>query len=99
MSSRSSWPPRLRGRLMQATSVPPRTRRTRRRAVAAGALRGTLSAHALRAAFAAGLDAASVAAGVTATAAGALVLVLVRTPRPAPDAAGAPAREVAARRG
>ncbi|MEU2585559.1 MFS transporter [Streptomyces avermitilis] len=65
----------------------------------AGALRGTLSAHALRAAFASGLDAASVAAGVTATAAGVLVLVLVRTPRPAPDAAGAPAQEVAAQHG
>ncbi|MFE3411425.1 MFS transporter [Streptomyces mirabilis] len=47
----------------------------------AGALRGPLSEHALRAAFASGLDSASVAAGVTGMVAGALVLVLVRTPR------------------
>ncbi|MPY63120.1 MFS transporter, partial [Streptomyces spongiae] len=47
----------------------------------AGALRGAFSEHALRAAFASGLDAAFVAAGVTAVVAGALVLVLVRSPR------------------
>ncbi|MFJ9630028.1 MFS transporter [Streptomyces sp. NPDC101175] len=43
----------------------------------AGALRGAFSEHALRAAFAAGLDSAFVTAGFVGTAAGALVLVLV----------------------
>ncbi|XUL92322.1 MFS transporter [Streptomyces galilaeus] len=43
----------------------------------AGALRGAFSEHALRAAFASGLDAAFVTAGFVGTAAGALVLVLV----------------------
>ncbi|MEW1824944.1 MFS transporter [Streptomyces sp. NPDC088196] len=43
----------------------------------AGALRGTFSEHALRAAFASGLDSALVTAGFVGTAAGALVLVLV----------------------
>jgi hypothetical protein len=52
----------------------------------AEALRGTLSEHTVRAAFASGLNAASVAAGVTGAVAGALVLVLVRTRRPAPGA-------------
>ncbi|MET7699262.1 MFS transporter [Streptomyces sp. NPDC005485] len=54
----------------------------------AGALRGTFSEQALRAAFASGLDTASVAAGVTGMIAGALVLVLVRTPRAAAGPAG-----------
>ncbi|MGX9885024.1 MFS transporter [Streptomyces sp. NPDC002276] len=43
----------------------------------AGALRGVFSEHALRAAFASGLDSAFVTAGFVGTAAGALVLVLV----------------------
>jgi hypothetical protein len=47
----------------------------------AGALRGAFGEHALRAAFADGLDAVAVAAGVTATAAGLLVIALVRTGR------------------
>lgn len=47
----------------------------------AGALRGALSEQTLRAAFASGLNSASLAAGVTGLIAGALVLVLVRTPR------------------
>ncbi len=47
----------------------------------AGALRGPLFEHALRAAFVSGLDSASVAAGVTGMVSGALVVVLVRTPR------------------
>ncbi|GAA2485362.1 MFS transporter [Streptomyces longisporus] len=50
---------------------------------AAGALRGGFSEHALRSAFASGLNTAAVAAGLTATVAGALVIVLVRTARPA----------------
>ncbi|MFF4358844.1 MFS transporter [Streptomyces sp. NPDC001604] len=49
---------------------------------AAGALRGGFSEHALRSAFASGLNTAAVAAGLTATVAGALVIVLVRTARP-----------------
>jgi len=49
---------------------------------AAGALRGGFSEHALRSAFAAGLNTAAVVAGLTATVAGALVIVLVRTARP-----------------
>ncbi|MFF1813071.1 MFS transporter [Streptomyces sp. NPDC058251] len=64
----------------------------------AGALRGALSEHTLRAAFASGLDTASVAAGVTGMIAGALVLVLVRTPRPAAGEAAAPAETVTASR-
>ncbi|MFD4550106.1 MFS transporter [Streptomyces sp. NPDC058466] len=64
----------------------------------AGALRGALSEHTLRAAFASGLDTASVAAGVTGMIAGALVLVLVRTPRPAASEAAAPAETVTASR-
>ncbi|TQJ91072.1 MFS transporter [Streptomyces sp. SLBN-31] len=47
----------------------------------AGALRGAFSEHALRTAFAAGLNTAAGAAGATATVAGALVVALVRTPR------------------
>jgi len=47
----------------------------------AGALRGTFPEHALRAAFASGLDSALVTAGFVGTAAGALVLVLVRAGR------------------
>ncbi|WP_327400130.1 MFS transporter [Streptomyces sp. NBC_01288] len=47
----------------------------------AGALRGTFSEHALRAAFATGLDSALVTAGFVGTAAGALVLALVRAGR------------------
>ncbi|MER5797382.1 MFS transporter [Streptomyces sp. S1A1-8] len=64
----------------------------------AGALRGSLSEHALRAAFASGLDSASVAAGVTGMVAGALVLVLVRTPRAVTDTAEAPAKRATASR-
>ncbi|MEU6257943.1 MFS transporter [Streptomyces sp. NPDC047043] len=48
---------------------------------AAGALRGAFSDHALRAAFASGLNTAAVVAGLTATAAGALVVALVRPVR------------------
>jgi EmrB/QacA subfamily drug resistance transporter len=47
----------------------------------AGALSGTFSEHALRTAFASGLDAALVTAGVVGLVAGAAVLVLVRQPR------------------
>lgn len=47
----------------------------------AGALRGTYSAHALRSAFASGLDAALLVAGCAGLAAGVLVLALVRPPR------------------
>lgn len=49
---------------------------------AAGALRGSFPQHALHSAFAAGLNTAAVVAGLTATVAGALVLALVRPPRP-----------------
>jgi hypothetical protein len=49
---------------------------------AAGALRGAFSEHALRTAFASGLNTAAVLAGVTATVAGVLVLTLVKAPRP-----------------
>jgi len=48
---------------------------------AGDALRGTFSEHTLRAAFASGLNTAAVVAGLTATAAGALVVALVRTAR------------------
>ncbi|MFF0140972.1 MFS transporter [Streptomyces sp. NPDC005227] len=65
----------------------------------AGALRGTVSEHTLRAAFASGLDTASVAAGVTALVAGALVLILVRTPRAAASPAAASAEKVPAPQG
>ncbi|MEU1131872.1 MFS transporter [Streptomyces sp. NPDC005900] len=61
-------------------------------AVAGGGARdphGTLSEHAVRAAFADGLNGASLAAGVTGLAAGGLVLVLVRTPGRRPGAADA----------
>ncbi|MFF3577975.1 MFS transporter [Streptomyces mirabilis] len=64
----------------------------------AGALRGPLSEHTLRAAFASGLDSASVAAGVTGMVAGALVLILVRTPRAVTDTAEAPAKRATASR-
>ncbi|WP_328676610.1 MFS transporter [Streptomyces sp. NBC_00343] len=47
----------------------------------AGALRGTFPEHVLRAAFASGLDSALVTAGFVGTAAGALVLALVRAGR------------------
>ncbi|MEU1146981.1 MFS transporter [Streptomyces sp. NPDC005863] len=47
----------------------------------ASALHGTVSEHAVRAAFASGLNGASLAAGAAGLVAGALVLVLVRTPR------------------
>ncbi|MEV0481496.1 MFS transporter [Streptomyces sp. NPDC050508] len=47
----------------------------------AGALRGTFSEHALRAAFASGLDSALVVAGFVGTAAAVLVLTLVRPGR------------------
>ncbi|MFJ6080991.1 MFS transporter [Streptomyces sp. NPDC092369] len=50
---------------------------------AAGALRGAFSEHALRTAFASGLNTAAVLAGVTATVAGVLVLTLVKAPRTA----------------
>ncbi|GGR99084.1 MFS transporter [Streptomyces aureoverticillatus] len=55
----------------------------------ASALRGTLSGHAVREAFAGGLNAASVTAGVVGLAAGVAVLVMVRT-KPAPVAGQAP---------
>lgn len=62
----------------------------------AGALRGTLSEHALRAAFASGLNTATLAAGVTGMIAGALVLTLVRTPRAVtPSPAAEPVKEAA----
>ncbi|MGX1225673.1 MFS transporter [Streptomyces ambofaciens] len=48
---------------------------------AAGALRGVFGEHALRAAFASGLNAAAVTAGAVAAVAGVLVLVLVRADR------------------
>ena len=48
----------------------------------AAALRGTFSEHALRAAFASGLDSALVTAGFVGMGAGALVLALVRAGRP-----------------
>lgn len=64
----------------------------------AGALRAAVSEHTLRAAFASGLDTASVAAGVTGMIGGALVLALVRTPRAAATAAGTPAETVTAPR-
>ncbi|MEU6143719.1 MFS transporter [Streptomyces sp. NPDC047081] len=51
---------------------------------AAGALRGTFSEHTLRTAFASGLSSAAVPAGLTATVAGALVVGLVRSPKPTP---------------
>ncbi|MEV0975314.1 MFS transporter [Streptomyces sp. NPDC049915] len=47
----------------------------------AGALRGALSEHTLRSAFASGLNTASVAAGAVAMIGGALVLTLARSPR------------------
>ena len=68
----------------------------------AGALSSTFSEHTLRAAFASGLNTASVAAGVTGMIAGALVLMLVRTPRPATGSAttgAASAEKAAAARG
>jgi EmrB/QacA subfamily drug resistance transporter len=55
----------------------------------AGALRGTFSEHALRAAFASGLDSALVVAGFVGTAAAVLVLTLVRPGR-AERTGGAP---------
>ncbi|MER6352324.1 MFS transporter [Streptomyces sp. NPDC001634] len=66
----------------------------------AGALRGSFSEHALRTAFASGLDTALVVAGVAGMLAGAVVLVLVRSPRPAvtQPAPGA-LKETAARQG
>lgn len=60
----------------------------------AGALRGTFPEHALRSAFAAGLDAALVVAGCTGLVAAALVLALVappRTPEPGVTESAAPA--------
>ncbi|MER6789684.1 MFS transporter [Streptomyces sp. NPDC000658] len=58
----------------------------------AEALRGEFSEHALRSAFASGLDAALVVAGCTGVVAAALVLVLVRDPRAAvPQARGSAA--------
>ncbi|MER6072708.1 MFS transporter [Streptomyces sp. NPDC001817] len=60
----------------------------------AGALRGGFPEHTLRAAFASGLNGALVAAGLAGTAAGALVLLLVRADRPAQrQAAGAEAEK------
>ncbi|WP_326719636.1 MFS transporter [Streptomyces sp. NBC_00243] len=59
----------------------------------AGALRGALSEQTLRAAFASGLNSASVAAGVTGLIAGALVLVLVRTPRAEASGAEEPVKQ------
>ncbi|MEV0219748.1 MFS transporter [Streptomyces sp. NPDC050704] len=67
----------------------------------AGALRGTVPEHVLRAAFTSGLNTASVAAGVTGMIAGGLVLALVRAPRGnglerPPGSAARPAAEEAA---
>ncbi|MCZ4506988.1 hypothetical protein O3Q52_01935 [Streptomyces sp. ActVer] len=60
----------------------------------AEALRGTFSSHTLHAAFASGLNTATVVAGVTGTLAGALILVLVRAPRPRrPSPLDSPIRE------
>ncbi|CAM5342434.1 MFS transporter [Streptomyces violaceorubidus] len=55
---------------------------------AAGALRGVFGEHALRAAFASGLNAAAVTAGAVAAVAGVLVLVLVRASTGAAGSAG-----------
>ncbi|TGA98043.1 MFS transporter [Streptomyces sp. MZ04] len=52
----------------------------------AAALRGTLSEHTVRAAFASGLNAAAVVAGAVGLVAGVLVLVMVRSARKAPEA-------------
>ncbi|MFE6162292.1 MFS transporter [Streptomyces sp. NPDC056486] len=51
----------------------------------ASAMRGTLSDHAVRTAFASGLNSAAVVAGVVGLVAGAAVLVMVRSARTAPD--------------
>ncbi|MEU4995821.1 MFS transporter [Streptomyces sp. NPDC021622] len=51
----------------------------------AEALRGTLSEHTVRAAFASGLNAAAVVAGAVGLVAGVLVLVMVRSARKAPE--------------
>ena len=63
----------------------------------AGALRGTFSEHALRAAFASALDSALVTAGFVGTAAGALVLALVRAGRAERTGGAAGVTESAAR--
>lgn len=65
----------------------------------ARALRSGFSEHALRAAFASGLDAALCAAGVAGTVAGVLVLLLVRTPRSGVTATAPEALEKTAARG
>ncbi|MGB8944618.1 MAG: MFS transporter, partial [Streptomyces sp.] len=52
----------------------------------ASAVRGTLSEHAVRAAFASGLNTAAVVAGVVGLVAGAAVLVMVRSARRTPEA-------------
>ncbi|MFC3574189.1 MFS transporter [Streptomyces yaanensis] len=66
----------------------------------AAALRGTLSEHALRSAFASGLDVALLTAGAVAMLAGASVLVLVRSPRPGvTQPAPETLKETAARQG
>ncbi|MEU6086822.1 MFS transporter [Streptomyces sp. NPDC047085] len=57
----------------------------------AGALHGAFPDHVLREAFASGLDGALVVSGLTGIAAGCLVLLLVRTPRPAAGQAAGPA--------
>lgn len=63
----------------------------------AAVMRGTLSDHAVRAAFASGLNAAAVVAGLVGLVAGAAVLVMVRSARTAPGAGkGTPEAKVPA---
>ncbi|KUN03413.1 hypothetical protein AQI95_23220 [Streptomyces yokosukanensis] len=61
----------------------------------ADALRGGFPEHTLRTAFASGLNGALLAAGLTGLVAGALVLLLVRTDRPAAAQASGAQREQA----
>ncbi|MFF3466882.1 MFS transporter [Streptomyces sp. NPDC002619] len=65
----------------------------------AGALRGAFSEHALRAAFASGLDTALVVAGLAGVVAGGAVLFLVRSPRAATAGARKPVEKAVTPRG
>ncbi|MFI5684232.1 MFS transporter [Streptomyces sp. NPDC051636] len=65
----------------------------------ADVLRGGFSEHALRTAFASGLNTALLVAGAAGMVAGGLVLLLVRAPRAGADAAAGPAKEAVAPRG
>jgi EmrB/QacA subfamily drug resistance transporter len=65
----------------------------------AGALRGAFSEHALRAAFASGLDTALVVAGLAGVIAGGAVLLLVRSPRGATAGERKPVEKAVAPRG